>query len=127
MGNKNYVEIPVDLRIIKKPWLAGIPKRKCICYAIGLISGGLMFLLFYIVIGLGIFGGVIVLFIFSAPWVMCANDEFYYKKGMYPEKYIFVVLKYYKSKKKRLYSARNTLDRKKLAREQHELLKLLNN
>jgi len=118
--NKKYVKMPVDMDNIKDTVIAGLTKRQLVFFGIGGVLGAGAFFLtskFF-----GITAGVVALGVVAFPAVFCGM---YVKNGIPFEKNFMLMLRFFKSTKKRVYAARNAADYASLLYERRMLRRKL--
>jgi hypothetical protein len=121
--NKNYVKLPVDFYKIRDRWFGAFTKRQCKYYVIALLCGLPWYFILYFAVGT--VGGIVAMFIFSVPALICSSESVYEKKGVYFNEFLLIILKYHRTPKKRIFISRNALEHAMLIRERMNLRKML--
>jgi len=118
--NKKYVKMPVDMDNIKDTVIGGLTKRQLIFFGIGGALGAGAFFLTAKFFGITV--GVAALGIVAFPAIFCG---IYVKNGIPFEKNFMLMLRFFKSEKKRVYIARNAADYALLLNERRMLRRKL--
>lgn len=117
---KHYVQIPKDLREIKQKFILGLTKRQLICFSIGLAMGLPVFWLTKNFLGLS--GGIAAMGIIAAPAILCG---IYKKNGIFLERQIKNMIKYFKSPRIRTFRNVNNFECIERQLEYNRLKKIL--
>jgi hypothetical protein len=116
MQNQKYVKLPPDLFKIKEKIIGGLSKRQLIGFAIGAAMGAIPF--FVVKSIAGTLAGVLALCIFAAPAVFCGIFE---KNGVGAQRYIKMVVNYYRTPRRRFYRSRPAIELVTLILEKQDL------
>jgi len=122
IDNKKYVKLPVDMDNIKDTVIAGLTKRQLIFFGIGAAFGAGAFFLTKGIIGIS--GAVTALGAAAFPAVFCGM---YIKNGIPFEKMFMLMLRFFRTPKKRVYIAKNSAYYASLLYERRMLKQKLDN
>jgi hypothetical protein len=129
MRTLKYVKIPINPYTIKQKMIMGLTKRQVICFAIGAGCGLPPF--FIVKAFFGVLMGVIALFVFAFPAILCG---FYEKNGIFFEQTVKLMFNFYKKVKfnfkkseQRVYKSHNAAEYAELAVKRQQLVRRLRN
>lgn len=105
IDNKKYVKLPVDMDNIKDTAFFKLTKRQLIFFGIGAVLGAGAFFLAAKIFGTTV--GVVALGLTAFPAVFCGQ---YVKNGIPFEKKFMLMLRFFRTPRKRIYIARNAAD-----------------
>lgn len=118
--NRFTVRVPKDLNDIRQKFLLGLTKRQVISFGIGFIIGIPVFFVLKSYAGLS--AGILGMGCAASPAVLCG---LYRRNGLYFEKYIKNMFRFFKIPRKRVYRTCNIYDSIEMAMEYEKLKTIL--